>query len=146
MGGNNNASRQGQGNKSKRQKKRDKKKAASTTEIIANVTDKDKDEYCLRCGDMSHTVKECTVQGNLKCDIHPNFKSHAKLACFIYRKANNMPVKIRQHPKGPKDTTTNGTAPPTGNSANLVIAEIDNEVDTTDVYTDDKSDEETNAV
>ena len=38
-------------------------------------------------------------------------------------------------------------APPTGNgSQNLVFAEIDDEVDTTDVYTDDESDEETNAV
>merc|ERR1712240_167242 len=38
-------------------------------------------------------------------------------------------------------------AHPTGNgSQNLVIAVIDDEVDTTDVYTDDKSDEETNAV
>merc|ERR1712240_740595 len=38
-------------------------------------------------------------------------------------------------------------AHPTGNgSQNLVIAEIDDEVDTTDVYTDDESDKETNAV
>ena len=57
-----------------------------------------------------------------------------------------MPIKVRPCPEGPKDTTTNGTAPPTGNGANLVTAEIDDDVDTTDVYTDDKSDEETNAV
>ena len=59
-GGNNNAPGQGQGNKSRRQKKRDKKKATGT-EIIANVTEKDKDEYCFRCGDTSHRVKECMV-------------------------------------------------------------------------------------
>ena len=59
-GGNNNAPGQGQGNKSRRQKKRNKKKAAGT-EIIANVTEKDKDEYCFRCGDTSHRVKECMV-------------------------------------------------------------------------------------
>ena len=47
-GRNNNAPGQGQGNKSRRQKKRDKKKATGT-EIIANVTEKDKDEYCFRC-------------------------------------------------------------------------------------------------
>merc|ERR1712112_264545 len=61
-GGNNNAPGQGHGNKSKRQKKRDKKKATGT-EIIANVMEKDKDEYCFRCGDTSHRVKECMVQG-----------------------------------------------------------------------------------
>ena len=57
-----------------------------------------------------------------------------------------MPVKIRQCPEGPKDTNTNGTAPPTRNGANLVIAEIDNKVDTTNIYKDDKSDEDTNAL
>ena len=108
---------------------------------MAAVTDRD--IYCFKCGEAFHMVKECTVQGDLKCNIHPNSKSYAKLACFIYRKANNMPVKVRSRPDGPKDTTT---PPSTGNGANLVIAEIDNEVDTTDVYTDDKSDEETNAV
>ena len=54
-----------------------------------------------------------------------------------------MPVKVRSRPEGPKDTNT---TPPTGNSANLVMAEIDDEVDTTNVYTDNESDEETNAV
>ena len=57
-----------------------------------------------------------------------------------------MPTKIRPRPEEPKDTTANGTTPPTGNGSNLVIAEIDNKVDTTDVYTDDESNEETNAV
>ena len=145
VGGNNNAPGQGQGNKSRRQKKRDKKKAAGT-KIIANVTEKDKDKYCFRRGDTSHRVKECIVQGDLKCDIHPNSKSNTNLACFYYRKANNMPTKIRPRPEGPKDITANSTTPLTGNSANLVIAKIDDEVDTTDVYTDDESNEETNAV
>ena len=115
-GGNKNEPGQGQGNKSRRQKKRDKKKAAGT-KIIANVTEKDKDKYCFRRGDTSHRVKECIVQGDLKCDIHPNSKSNTNLACFYYRKANNMPTKIRPRPKGPKDTTANGTTPPTGNIA-----------------------------
>ena len=110
------------------------------------MTEKDKDEYCFRCGDTSHRVKECMVQGDLKCDIHPNSKSNTNLACFYYRKANNMPTKIRPRPEGPKDITANSTTPLTGNSANLVIAKIDDEVDTTDVYTDDESNEETNAV
>ena len=73
----------------------------------------------------------------------PKFKVHAKLACFIYRKANNMPVKVRSRPEGPKDTNT---TPPTRNGANLVMAEIDDEVDIADVYTDNESDEKTNAV
>ena len=64
-GNNNNAPGQGQGNKSKRQKRREKKKAAGT-KVFANVTEKDKDEYCFRCGDTSHRVKECTEKGNLK--------------------------------------------------------------------------------
>ena len=57
-----------------------------------------------------------------------------------------MPIKVRPRPEGPKDTTANGTTPPTGNGANLVIAKIDNDVDTTDVYTYDESDKETNSV
>ena len=110
------------------------------------MTEKDKDEYCFRCGDTSHRVKECMEKGDFKYEIHPNSKSLMKLACFYYRKANNMPTKTRPH-ETPKDTTVNGLAPPTGNgSQNLVFTEIDNEVDTTDVYTDDESNEETNAV
>ena len=46
-----------------------------------------------------------------------------------------MPTKIRPRPEGPKDITANSTTPLTGNSANLVIAKIDDEVDTTNVYT-----------
>ena len=142
MGGNNNPQGQGHGNKNKRSRRKDKKKAANT-ELVAAVAEKD--IYCFNCGEASHTVKECTVQGDLKCDIHPNLKSHAKLACYIYRKANNMPVRNRSHPEGPKDTDTN-TAPPPGNGANLVMAAVDDEVDTTDIYTDYESDKETNAV
>ena len=140
-GGNNNASGQGQTerNKSRRQRKKDKKKAAGT-EIIAQVTtstEKKKDKYCFRCGDTSHKVMECTKQGDLKCKIDPNSKSHKELACFYYRKANNLPV--RPCPEGPKDTPGSGSAPLSGNgSQNLVFAKIDNEVDTTDIYTDDE--------
>ena len=99
--------------------------------------------YCFKCGDKAHIAKDCTVQ-DLKCDIHPNSKSHNKIACYIYRKANNLPVRNKSpqdRPSGP-----NPTAPASGNGANLVMAEDDDEVDTRDIYTDDESDEETNAV
>ena len=56
-----------------------------------------------------------------------------------------MPVRNKPPSDRPNDTNTK-TAPPSGNGANLVIAEIDDEVDTRDIYTDDESDEETNAV
>ena len=109
-GGNNNASRQGQSNteknKSRQQRKKEKKKAASS-ETISQVTtnaDKKKEEYCFRCGDTSHRVKECTKQGDLKCKKHPNSKSHMVLACFYYRKANNLPVSVRPRPDGSKET------------------------------------------
>ena len=55
-----------------------------------------------------------------------------------------MPVRNKSpqdQPSGP-----NPTAPASGNGANLVMAEDDDEVDTRDIYTDDESDEETNAV
>ena len=87
-GGNNNASGQGQSNteknKSRRQRKKEKKQAASS-ETISQVTtnaDKKKEEYCFRCGDTLHRVKECTRQGDIKCKIHPNSISHMVLACF----------------------------------------------------------------
>ena len=53
-GGNNNPPGQGHGNKNKRYKKKDKKKAAGT-EIVAAMTEKD--IYCFKCGEASHTVK-----------------------------------------------------------------------------------------
>ena len=119
-GGNNNASGQGQSNaeknRSRRQGKKDKKKVAST-ETIAQVTadtDKKKEEYCFRCGDTSHRVKECPKQGDLKCKIHPNSKSHTELACFYYRKANNLPVSVRPRPDGSKEAPRSGSAPPPG--------------------------------
>ena len=107
-GGNNNASGQGQSNteknKSRRQRKKEKKKAASS-ETISQVTtdaDKNKEEYSFRCGKTLHRVKECTKQGDLKCKIHPNSKSHMELACFYYRKTNNIPVSLRPCPDGSK--------------------------------------------
>ena len=100
--------------------------------------------YCFKCGDKAHITKDCTVQ-DLKCNIHPNSKSHAKLTSYIYRKANNMPVRNKSPQDRPNSANTN-TAPPSGNGANLVMAEDDDEVDTRDIYTDDKSDEETNDV
>ena len=63
---------------------------ATITKIVAALTDKDM--YCFKCGDKAHIAKDCTVQ-DLKCDIHPNSKSQSKMACFIYRKANNLPVR-----------------------------------------------------
>ena len=94
-GGGGNQQGQGQGKKSKRSRKRDKRKPA-VTDMVAAVTDKDM--YCFKCGDKAHIVKDCTVQ-DLKCDIHPNSKSHNKIACYIYRKANNLPVRN----KSPQD-------------------------------------------
>ena len=103
-GGNNNASGQGQSNteknKSRRQRKKDKKKAGSS-ETVSQVTtdaDKKKEEYCFKCGETTHRVKECPKQGNLKCKIHPNSNSPTELACCYYRKANNLPVSLRPHP------------------------------------------------
>ena len=85
-GGNDNASRQGQSNtektKSRQQRKKEKKKAASSETISQVTTDADKKEYCFRCGDTLHRVKECTRQGDIKCKIHPNSISHMVLACF----------------------------------------------------------------
>ena len=102
--GNSNASGQGQSNteknKSRRQRKKDKKKAGSS-ETVSQVTtdaDKKKEEYCFKCGETTHRVKECPKQGNLKCKIHPNSNSPTELACCYYRKANNLPVSLRPHP------------------------------------------------
>ena len=115
--GNNNALGQGQNNKSRRQRRKEKKKAGSS-ETVSQVTanaDKKKEEYCFRCGETTHRVKECPKQGDLKCKIHPNSRSHTELACFYYRKANNLPVSLRPLPDGSKETPRNGPTPPPGN-------------------------------
>ena len=109
--------------------------------MTANA-DKEKEKYCFRCGETLHRVKECPKQGDLKCKIHSNSKSHTELACFYYRKANNLPVSIRPRLDGSKEPPKSGPTPLPGNgSQNLVIAEINDDVDTTEINTDNESDE-----
>ena len=83
-------------------------------------------------------VKECPKKGDLKCTAHPNSTSHADLACYYYRKANGLPVSARHGPDRSKDssqTRSSGTLPPGNSSQNLLMAEVDNEVDSTEVFT-----------
>ena len=97
--------------------------------------EKEKETYCFKCGETSHKYTECSKK-DLKCKAHPNSMSHADLACFYYRKAMGLPINTRPRQDGSKDSTRSGPTPPPGNgSQNLVIAEINNDVDSTEIYT-----------
>ena len=92
-----------------------------------------------------HRIKECPKKGDLKCKAHPNSTSHTELACFYYRKANGLPISTRPCQDGSKDSSRSGPTPPPGKgSQNLVIAEIDDDVDSTEIYTSDEESQEAN--
>jgi len=88
--------------------------------------------YCFRCGENSHIVKECPKKGKLKCTAHPDSTSHANLAYYFDRKANGLPISARHGPdrsKDPSQTRTGGTSSPGNGSQNLVVAEDNDELD-----------------
>ena len=63
-------------------------------EKVSTVTGGDKGEvrYCFKCGLEDHITKDCKKTGPLKCVAHPEATSHKNQACWIWRKANNLPV------------------------------------------------------
>ena len=72
---------------------------------------------------------------------HPNSTSHTYLACYYYRKANGLPVSARHHPDKSNDSTksrSGGTPPPGNGSQNLVVAKVNNDVDSTEIFTSDE--------
>lgn len=107
-------------NKERRKSKKDRKKS-NTSEFIAQVAsgkDKSKDTYCFLCGDPAHVAKDCPKKGDLKCKVHPTSTSHTDLACFYYRKSQNLPIATRPRPDGSKDSTRghlHPTIPESGN-------------------------------
>ena len=132
-------------NRDRRKRKKDKKKS-SNSEVVAQVTgddDKSKEIYCFRCGETTHVAKDCPKKGDLKCKAHPASTSHADLACFYYRKSQGLPVMTRARPDGSKDSTRGRPTPPL--SQNLVIAEDEEDVGSTDIYTSDEESHGANA-
>ena len=52
-------------------------------ELVAAVSgdDKNKEQYCFKCGEPDHTVTKCTKkESELKCKAHPDSNSHTDLA------------------------------------------------------------------
>ena len=94
------------------------------------------------------SVANLTTQNNcpkkyseLKCKAHPNSISHADLACFYHRRAQGLHVLPRPRPDGSKDSTR-GTKSPV--AANFPLAEDDDDVDLTEVFTSDNESHEVN--
>merc|ERR1711867_182729 len=105
----------------KNKKKRKKKKgsgapadgvAAATTKgttlppLAPKVTPKPPTpQYCFRCGEDAHTIKECThVPGALRCDRHMDTRNHLTKACSVWRREQGLLV----HPwLEKKEATTN---------------------------------------
>ena len=72
---------------------------------------------------------------------HPNSTSHTDLACYYYRKANGLPVSARHHPDKSNDSTksrSGSTPPPRNGSQNLVVAKVNDDMDSTEIFTSDE--------
>ena len=103
--------------------------------------------YCFKCGATDHISKDCKKIGPLKCIAHPEASSHEKKACWVWRKANGLPVTTSSRSSskerrrdGPPGDTSGGAPQPASGTQNLVSGE--NLVYKREIYTSDSSDSE----
>ena len=110
--------------------------------------DKGEVRYCFKCGLEDHIAKDCKKSSPLKCIAHPEATSYENRACWISRKANNLPVTIvsRSLSKERERKTTppiggagNGAPPQADRIQNAVSTEAEESVDTREVYSSDSS-------
>ena len=136
-----NGGRKGNRNKNKGKEDKDNKE-----ETIAGAGVQENNvKYCFKCGDPQHFARDCKKPDPFSCAIHQSATSHDSLACYIWRKANNMPVAQRPPSKdrkkdGPPGAQGDGTGSGAG-TQNFVSAELIDPVDEREIYSDE-SDED----
>ena len=99
--------------------------------------------YCFKCGSEDNISKDCKKTGPLKCVAHPEASSHEKEACWVWRKANGLPVTTssrssskerRREAPLPSGGASGGAPPPASGTQNLVSADGENLVDERKIY------------
>ena len=95
-GGNQEGSGQNTGGQGGKKRKRKNKGKEKNEEKVSNVTGGDKGEarYCFKCGAEEHIAKDCKRTGPLKCIAHPEATCRKNKACWVWRKANGLPVTM----------------------------------------------------
>ena len=125
-------------NKNKNKGKEDKDKKDETV-AAAGVQDNNV-KYCFKCGDSQHFVRDCKKTGPFSCSVHPNATSHDRPACYIWCKANSMPVAPRPPSKERKKENSPGTQNDNTNTGsgtqNLVSTDGIDPIDESEIYSD----------
>ena len=101
-GGKSNGGQGGNKNKNKKDKDKEDKDDKDET-VIAVGAQENTVKYCFKCGDPQHFARDCKKTGSFSCPIHKNETSHDKLACFLWRKVNNISVVPRPPSKERKN-------------------------------------------